>query len=350
MKRFLIIILLSLPSLLNSQSCLPNGITFSTQVEIDSFQINYPNCTQIEGDVLIWGSDIINLINLNVLTAIDGHFTINGNFALTSLSGLDSVTSIGGVLQISSNLTLTNLEGFGSLKSVGGLISIWDNPLITDLTGLDSVSYVGGGLSIAYNNLLTCLTGLNNVNDIGGGIDILSNPSLSSLTGLEGLTSIWEQLSINRNNALTSLTGIDNIDAASILDLQIYENSSLSSCAVQSICDYLASPGGTVAIYDNANGCNNQQEVEAACGVGITEFNGSLPIKIYPNPASNFIYIDKIDFNEDINIVIYNQIGQNILLKKVTSNKVDLSSLAKGIYIVEIKSNNWVSRHKLVKN
>ncbi len=36
-------------------SCLPDGITFSTQAEIDSFQTNYPNCTEIHGDVGING-------------------------------------------------------------------------------------------------------------------------------------------------------------------------------------------------------------------------------------------------------------------------------------------------------
>ena len=32
-----------------SQGCLPEGITFTTQEQIDNFQINYPGCTEIEG-------------------------------------------------------------------------------------------------------------------------------------------------------------------------------------------------------------------------------------------------------------------------------------------------------------
>ena len=36
-----------------SQSCLPEGITFTTQAHIDNFQTNYPNCTEIEGNVTI---------------------------------------------------------------------------------------------------------------------------------------------------------------------------------------------------------------------------------------------------------------------------------------------------------
>ena len=67
------------------------------------------------------------------------------------------------------------------------------------------------------------------------------------------------------NDALTSLMGLDNIESNSIEDLIIYGNGCLFTCEVQSICDYLASPNGTVNIHDNAIGCNSQQEVEEEC-------------------------------------------------------------------------------------
>ena len=50
--------------------CLPEGITFTTQEEIDNFQSNYPGCNEIEGDVEINGDDITNLNGLNVLTSM----------------------------------------------------------------------------------------------------------------------------------------------------------------------------------------------------------------------------------------------------------------------------------------
>lgn len=55
-----------------SQACLPQGITFSTQEQIDNFQTNYPDCTEIEGDVIIEGDEITNLDGLNVLNLIGG--------------------------------------------------------------------------------------------------------------------------------------------------------------------------------------------------------------------------------------------------------------------------------------
>jgi len=72
-------------------SCLPEGITFSTQEQIDNFQVNYPYCTEIEGDVEINGDDITNIDSLNVLTSIGGYLKIDSNDILTSLSGLENI-------------------------------------------------------------------------------------------------------------------------------------------------------------------------------------------------------------------------------------------------------------------
>lgn len=75
MKRFTFTMIITLHASLftlhsYSQPCLPEGITFNTQEQIDNFQINYPNCTEIEGGVLIEGTDITNLNGLSVITSI----------------------------------------------------------------------------------------------------------------------------------------------------------------------------------------------------------------------------------------------------------------------------------------
>ena len=160
---FIIIFAFFTQSTVSAQSCLPDGITFTTQAEIDNFQTNNPNCTEIEGDVLINGGDIVNLNGLSVLTSIAGSLFIGTDY--------------------------------------------YNNPSITSLTGLDNVMSIGGDLSIGGIDSLTSLTGLDNVMSIGGDIDIKYNHALTSLTGLEGLTSMGGDLSIGGNNALTSLTG-----------------------------------------------------------------------------------------------------------------------------------------------
>lgn len=111
----LLILLLSGISVLYSQPCLPDGITFTSQSQIDSFPILYPNCTEIEGDVLIFGDDISNLYGLNVLTSIGGYLSIYSNDILTNLSGLEGISSIGGFLKIWYNYALNSMAGLEGL-------------------------------------------------------------------------------------------------------------------------------------------------------------------------------------------------------------------------------------------
>ena len=287
-----------------SQTCLPQGITFSMQTQIDNFQTNYPNCSQIEGDVFIgnyYGGDINNLNGLSVLTSIGGYLHIQYNTGLTSLAGLHNLTSIGDYLHIES---------------------YWDLP---NLTGLDNLTSIGGSLFI---------------NDCIG---------LTSLTGLNSLTSIGGYITIRYCNALTSLSGLDNIHAGSITDLSVFSNTSLSSCAVKSVCDYLASPNGTVQIYDNATGCSSQQEIELACGVGMEE--GILfenHISIYPNPGSVSITISATIKGR---LSLQNLNGQDILKHEITqpTTTIDISTLPGGIYIVKLMGEKTIQVGKFVK-
>jgi hypothetical protein len=200
----------------NAQSCLPQGITFTTQAQIDNFQTKYAGCTHIDGNVTIDGSGITNLNGLSVLNTIGGDLKIRSNTSLTGLSGLENVSSIGGSLSIMYSFSLTNL------------------------LGLEGLTSIGGNLEIKNSYILTSLTGMEGLTSIGGSLDISSNTALISLAGLDNLTSIGGALSIRTN-------------------------SSLSTCDVQWLCDYLAAPQETVIIYLNATGCN-LIDIASACG------------------------------------------------------------------------------------
>jgi len=124
-----------------AQGCLPEGITFTTQAQIDNFQTNYPGCTQIEGDVTIQSYDnITNLNGLSVLDSIGGFMHILGNHNLNSLATFNNLKSVGGALWIWDNTLLTSLANFNNLKSVGGAVWIWNNTLLTSLTGLENIN------------------------------------------------------------------------------------------------------------------------------------------------------------------------------------------------------------------
>jgi len=354
-----------------SQSCLPEGIEFTTQAEIDSFQTNHPGCAEIEGDVIIHGYDINNFNGLNVLTSFWGRLTIygTGNLinlkgldnvtyiaglfiwtgdGLNSLKGLENITSVAGDIEIICNNSLTDLTGLDNLTFVGGSLEIHHNDSIKNLSGLNNVNYIEGELVIWDNPSLTSLTELNNLDSVGGYLAIVDNDSLTSLAGLDNVTSIGGQLQITQNDALTNLTGLDNINAASINYLSITQNDLLSSCEVKSVCDYLANPSGYIVISSNAPGCNTQIEVEEACGVGIPDIILNSEFSVYPNPAEKEIYISGNNKEIIKEVNIYNQIGQKVLHETAITNTLDISMLKQGIYVIEMVSNERKIRKKLI--
>jgi len=302
-----------------SQPCLPDGISFTHQSEVDNFKVNHPNCTEIGGDVTVWGQEITNLDSLIVieyiagkltlwetkrikdlsgldnLTSIDGSLRIgiginHANDSLTSLSGLESLVHIGGSLEMYGNPQLSDLSGLNNLAfigeefsigsnasltcfsdlenldTIGSAIYIHSNGLLTSLLGLDDINYVTGDLRVSSNTSLANLAGLDNISSISGDLKILSNNSITDLSELSNLTSVRGNISIEGNSQLINLSGLENIDPGTIAEVVIRNNENLSNCSVICICEYLKELYGIINLENNAVGCNSQYEVMELCG------------------------------------------------------------------------------------
>ena len=332
-----------------SQSCLPEGITFTNQTQIDDFQVTHPNCNTIEGNVEISGSDITNLNGLDILIDVQGNLVIEENDTLASLSGLNNITSVGGTLRIFQNPLLTSLVGLENVSFIGGNLRVTQNNNLMDLSALINITSIGENLRIFQNQALASLAGLDNVAIVGDNLRISDNDALTSLTSLNKLTAINGELGITENDVLTSLSGLDSIDAGTITELSINNNISLPTCEVQSVCNYLASPSGAIDIHDNATGCNSQEEVELACdGTSISDIDFEHSIKIYPNPAKKEIFITARNGVKISEVTIYNRLGQKVLHEEQFPFSVDVSTLKPGIYIIELASDKLSISKKLI--
>lgn len=327
MKAISVIILIFIitKSLVLSQGCLPEGITFSTQEQIDDFQTNYPGCTEIEGYVTIEGSDITNLTGLSVITAIGGTLTIGVTENLETLSGLGNLQSIGGNFAIGENSALVNLSGLESLTEISGNLWIFDNNNLMNVSGFDALVSIGETISIYFN------------------------PSLDNLSGLSTLNSIGDAIYIDNNDNLGSLAGLDNIDPNSILNLLIINNDLLSTCDVESICGYLENPNGITEIYDNASGCDSQEEVQEACDeIAVEEVIFSNKISIFPNPADNKLTIKSVPANKIEKVKFYSHLGERVLQVYPLYNIIDISTLHPGMYLIEVEFMDTIIREKLI--
>ena len=124
-KLYILLIALFIANGTMAQGCLPEGINFTTQAQVDNFQFNYPGCTEIEGDVNFQSDySVSNLNGLSVLTSIGGDLTVHFNWSLSSLAGLENLASVGGDLVISKNDSLTSLTGLEHLTFIGGSLQI----------------------------------------------------------------------------------------------------------------------------------------------------------------------------------------------------------------------------------
>lgn len=82
----------------------------------------------------------------------------------------------------------------------------------------------------------------------------------------------------------------------------------------------------------------------------ITNLNTAAKFKIYPNPTSGIINIISFENESILNFELYHLIGEKLSLETIQSkNKLDVSSLQKGIYILKINWNKETYYHKIIK-
>jgi len=196
------------------------------------------------------------------------------------------------------------------------------------------------------------MDGLDNLNHIGGQLFIGSNENMGSLSGMHSLTTIGGKLFIVDNPPLESLSGLENIQAGSISQLEIWDNPNLYECAVQSICDYLASPNGTINISNNASGCNSPEEVIQACqGISVEEINPEACISIIPNPATGIITISHPVLAGTALLSIFNTGGGKVLESQLNNaeTRIDISALPRGVYFVRLQNEKMVEVGKIIK-
>ena len=105
----------------------------------------------------------------------------------------------------------------------------------------------------------------------------------------------------------------------------------------------------TVSISD-ANGCLTTANACVSSGTGIKTTSLESALSIYPNPAVKIVQIKYEGHNFDLNV--YSNLGQLILSKTKVQNSCELylEVYSKGIYFIEVISNEQKVVKKLILN
>lgn len=74
-------------------------------------------------------------------------------------------------------------------------------------------------------------------------------------------------------------------------------------------------------------------------------------ISVYPNPTKNFVYLKMPSTENKSTVTMFNVLGKQVLQQLIDNknNQIDISSLSKGIYILNVKSDTKSKSFKLIK-
>ena len=209
------------------------------------------------------------------------------------------------------------------------------------IVGVDPIG--SGYLVKNLPNTTTCS------NNFGGSNTLLKFTDMTNLENPTGPTVFCNDLELTLESG-TSMITIEDLDNGSYhcedFTLEIYnqginygaEYTFDSSALGENIIQLVATD-----ISGNSSYCDNIITVQA--GMGIDD-NTLANISIYPNPTSNYIYI-----NNDIELeaVVYDILGKQVMREYIT-DKLDISCLEKGTYIINLTDGVNTSSHKIIKN
>ena len=282
-----------------SAQCPTGDVILYSQAQVNAFINLYPNCTQINGSLVLLpsaGGNISNLNGLQNITRINGSFRVDqNNSAITSIAGMNNLNYIGGDIYI-NDTWIETISSFQNVTYVGGSVEILSNS-IRDFSPLNNITHIGGSLKlgndsnycalsglmlgvttvpgdvfigeIGFNdnnfdsfsslvsvggdfeigaNNLTNLTNLGALQSVGGILSFSSCPNLTSLNGLNSLTSIGGLIVNAGCNNLSSIAGLNNITSLN-LGFLVNGTNLTSLAGLENITSF----GGYFGITSNSN-------------------------------------------------------------------------------------------------
>jgi hypothetical protein len=340
----LLLIVLGTLSYQTFAQCPPENVSLSSQTEIIAFLTAYPNCQELNGSLYISSDSVTDISGLSNLTSILGALNLHQT-ACPELY-FPNLTEIGGNLSLHQTTCVkVNLP---NLSKVAGNLYFHQN---MDLDSVD-VPLLSGSVQSVYFHQNRSLKKANlcSIDSVYEYVYFNENDSLTDMC-LDQLTNIREYLYINGCNSLTNLNTFSNLVKVDEY-LYIAMNNALSNCS--GICPLLDANGvtGEVNILNNPSPCSSQTEVSTSCSS--TNTNGILSksiYKVYPNPATDVLFIETDLSLKNAEISLIDALGKETTLLIKNTEKgfsLDVSTLAKGLYFLEIEFDGKLQREKVV--
>jgi hypothetical protein len=114
-------------------------------------------------------------------------------------------------------------------------------------------------------------------------------------------------------------------------------------------------PGGYTVCVTDAGGCVTCKNVTVSSPTGVPAITDNGTIKVYPNPANDFIFVEgTLNGAANMQVNIVNMFGQTVIDKMVHadgqfSEKISIANIPTGVYFIEISSGDMLRNKKIIK-
>jgi hypothetical protein len=343
MKKQLLFIALFITSFINAQSMEFTSAELTTAEVGSTVTVNYKYTSAVSAQIYC---------AINKYDAATWSATVGSGFLGTAAAGTDITGSFDLVIPPNTELT-EDLTGSFNYK------------LVIQMKTEDGVTWLAGDYPTTEINLVAStstdtnsITITSPIANVEVGSTITVNYKYTSTetdsyiyVGLNQYTdTTWKSFVNGADNGVVNGPGTDitgsisfEIPVGTVLtaDLTSPDNYKLSVEMKEKV-------GWTIIASDYPTAETN---IVAAGTLGVNNINLALEqVALYPNPAKNNMQISNYSNLINPSIKIFNVLGKEVVSTSLSSDKVDISYLVRGVYIMKLKSDNKFKNIKFIKN
>ncbi|WP_282086774.1 T9SS type A sorting domain-containing protein [Aquimarina algiphila] len=255
--------------------CAVDGVTISSQAELDAFITTLGSCNTVNGNLIIRrANDVTDLSGLAGIEVINGFLNIGDSDMITNLTGLENLHTVTEKIAVFRNDALNDITALSGITNPVKRLFVYDNVMLTDISTVlnftitETLNIRDLTLShaLVFSNITT-LTGLNSPIDRPGSVtfqDLIVPGSGISLPNLAYIENVFTMrnveatttsfplltevgLSFSISNVNSTVFNFDSVETLGNFFLDRTSLIDLSPFAT------VTSIGGQVTIQNNPN-------------------------------------------------------------------------------------------------
>ena len=119
------------------------------------------------------------------------------------------------------------------------------------------------------------------------------------------------------------------------------------------VCPSVTTTYTAIVKYTNPNGTTFSASKDVTVFVepplAVDDFSVSNVLKVYPNPTSDFVYVQTDANHLILKTVVSDITGQSVLILGGDCQKLNIDHLSDGIYFLKVITNKGVFQNKFIK-